>query len=105
MVNKIIITSFDIGKKNFAFVIEEILFNYQARANSTTDRIKNLKLDKFKFIVFKHKELYKECFEELIEYLLRRIKNEQSHNQKIKSTEDYKLGQTLLKPLRFLKNR
>lgn len=88
----------------YAYVIQETLFNYQIRKNSTTDRIRDLKLDKFKHIIMKHEELYKENFQSLVENIFERIKQEQG--EKIKNTKriEFKLGFILLKPLRILKS-
>ncbi|WP_369769528.1 glycosyltransferase [Flavobacterium sp. WC2416] len=88
----------------YAYVIEEILFNYQVRENSTTDRIREVRLDKFKHIIMKHKELYSANFEALVENLFNQIKREQS--EKIKNTEriDFKIGKAILKPLRWVKS-
>jgi glycosyltransferase involved in cell wall biosynthesis len=87
----------------YAHVIKEVLFNYQVRANSTTDRIRDSKLEKFKHIIMKHETLYKENFENLVTDLLGRIRKEEK--EKIKNTEriDFKIGKAILKPLRFVK--
>lgn len=87
-----------------AYVIPEVLFNYQIRHNSTTAKIKDFKLDKFKLIILKHSELYKDNFEALVSYLIERLKTEEM--EKIKNTKriDFKLGAALLRPLRFIKS-
>ncbi|SHG44454.1 hypothetical protein SAMN05444483_11255 [Salegentibacter echinorum] len=87
-----------------AHVLPEVLFNYQVRENSTTAQIKKLKLDKFKFIILKHSELYKENFEELVTNFIERLKIEE--REKIKNTKriDFKLGEALLRPFRFIKS-
>ena len=88
----------------YAAVIDEILFHYQVRENSTTARIRYEKAEKFKYIVQQHKDLYKENFNDLIDYLFERIKK--AENEKIKAYNkiDFKLGRQLLKPLRFIKS-
>ncbi len=87
-----------------AFVIPEVLFNYQVRENSTTAKIKDFKPDKFKHIILKHSELYKENFEALVTNLIERLKTEE--REKFKNTKriDFKLGKALLRPLRFIKS-
>lgn len=87
-----------------AYVIQEVLFNYQVRANSTTAQIKDFKLDKFKYIILKHSELYKDNFEALVTDLIERLKVEEK--EKIKNTQriEFKLGKTILKPLRIFKS-
>jgi len=86
-----------------AYVLPEVLFNYQVRENSTTAKIKDFKLDKFKHIIFKHSELYKNNFEALVSNLIERVKTEEL--EKIKNTKriDFKLGKAFLRPLRFIK--
>lgn len=88
----------------YAYVLDETLFNYQMRINSTTDRIRDLRQDKFKQIILKHKELYKDNFENLIENLLERIKREEA--EKIKNTKrlDFLIGKRILQPLRWFKS-
>lgn len=87
-----------------AYVIQEVLFNYQIRENSTTAKIKDFKLDKFKYIIFKHSEIYKDNFEALVSDLIERLKTEEI--EKIKNTKriDFKLGKAFLRPLRFIKS-
>jgi len=89
----------------YAYVINEILFNYQLRENSTTAKIRDLKLDKFKHIIFKHKEMYKDNFEKLVENLLERVKREETEKYKNTKRIDFKVGKTILKPFRFIKRR
>lgn len=88
----------------YAYVINEILFNYQVRKNSTTERIRELKLDKFKHIIFKHEELYKDNFGNLIENLVERTRREMV--EKVKNTKriDFIIGKTILVPFRWIKS-
>lgn len=87
-----------------AYVLPEVLFNYQVRANSTSEKIKDFKQDKFKYIILKHSELYKDNFEDLVSILIERVKIEES--EKIKNTKriDFRVGKALLRPLRFIKS-
>ncbi len=86
-----------------AEVIKEVLFNYQVGKNSTTTRIKHLKQEKFKQIVFKHKELYKTHFDLLVNDLFDRIRKEEYDKIRISNNLDSRLGSKLLKPLRSIK--
>lgn len=86
-----------------AYVIPEVLFNYQVRLNSTTAKIKNQKLEKFKQIILKHSDLYKYNFEGLVSNLIERVKIEEMEKVRITTRIDFKLGNALLKPLRFIK--
>lgn len=86
-----------------AEVLEEVLFNYQVGKNSTTARIKHLKQEKFKQIIWKHKELYNQHFDVLVDDLFARIQKEEKEKIKIFNKLDYRLGKQLLKPIRKIK--
>jgi glycosyltransferase involved in cell wall biosynthesis len=90
-------------KGGIAFVIEEVLFNYRLRENSTTRNIAHLRNEKFKHILLKHMDLYIVRFEETIEQLFRRMEKEQQQYLKVKEGLDYKIGSSILKPVRYLK--
>lgn len=87
----------------YAYVLNETLFNYRIREGSTTDRIRDLKQDKFKLIIFKHKELYKDNFEKLVENLFEREKREKREKEKNRKRIDFKIGNAILKPFRYIK--
>lgn len=89
----------------YAYVIKEVLFNYQVRVNSTTDRIREFKLEKFKQIIMKHETLYKENFENLVTDLLGRIRREEK--EKIKNTMrmEFLIGKELLNPIRKINKK
>lgn len=86
-----------------AEVINEVLFNYQVGKNSTTTRIKHLKQEKYRHIVLKHKELYKEHFEILVDELFERIKKEEKEKNRIANKPDARVGNKLLAPFRAIK--
>lgn len=88
----------------YAFVIPEVLFNYQVRPGSTTQRIKYLKQEKFRLIILKHQDIYKNNFEELLDILFRRITKAEGETLKREVSIDYKIGNKLLFPLRKLKS-
>lgn len=91
-------------KGGYAYIIPELLFNYQVRHGSTTQRIKTLKEEKFKVIIIKHIELYKENFEKLIEVLFERVARERNETLRKENSYNYKLGSFILRPLRFFKS-
>jgi glycosyltransferase involved in cell wall biosynthesis len=88
----------------YAYVIKETLFNYQQREGSTSNRIRHERLDKFKLIIKKHRELYIGNFEMLLEELFNRIEREEF--EKIKNTQrmEFKIGKTILRPVRWIKS-
>ena len=86
-----------------AEVLQEVLFNYQVGKNSTTSRIKHLKQEKFRQIVFKHRDLYSQHFDLLVNDLFKRIKKEEKEKLRISNKLDSRLGSKLLAPLRSIK--
>ena len=87
----------------YTHVIPEVLFHYQVRQNSTTDRIRDLKHKKFQEIILKHRDLYKENFEAMVKDLFIRIHREQKEKNKILSQLDFRLGKKILNPVRKIK--
>lgn len=87
----------------YAYVISEVLFNYNIRENSTTAQIKHLKQDKFKKIILKHRDLYIQNFDDLISNLFERVKKGEQEKLRFFRKPDYKIGNFILRPLRFLK--
>jgi glycosyltransferase involved in cell wall biosynthesis len=87
-----------------AYVIDEALFNYQLRAGSTSNRIRHKRLDKFKLIIKKHRDLYIDNFDLLLEELFSKIESEEF--EKIKNTQrlEFKIGKNILKPFRWVKS-
>lgn len=88
----------------YAYVINEVLFNYQSRVGSATYRIRHDRLKKYKLIIMKHRKLYIDNFDNLLDYLLSRIEREE--NEKIKNTQrlEFKIGKNVLHPLRWVKS-
>jgi hypothetical protein len=87
-----------------AYVIPEILFNYRSKENSTTTRANKIKYELSYYIYSKHKDLYVVNFDLFISYLLSKTRREEQ--EKIKNTKriDFKIGKTILKPLRWFKS-
>jgi glycosyltransferase involved in cell wall biosynthesis len=88
----------------YAHIIPETLFNYQIRQGSTTQKIRNFKEDKFKLIISKHSELYKDNFQKLIEVLFDRISKERKETIKKENSLNYKFGTIILRPFRIIKS-
>ncbi len=87
----------------YAYVIPEVLFHYQVRPDSTTAKIKYLKQEKYKHIILKHSELYKANFEGLMNDLFTRIAQAESEGYKKQASIDYRTGNKILAPLRWIK--
>ncbi len=85
-------------------VINEPLFFYrQHEVSMLKTALKNHEKEIKKYIFQKHKELYKEHYDDLIEYFLGVIDLEKRNNLKTRNKIDYKLGAFLLAPVRSLK--
>lgn len=86
-------------------VIEEPLFLYRQHQISMRTVAQNNYDTGIKIYIYqKHKELYKEHYEDLIDYFLNAIALEKKNNVKIREKIDFRLGTTLLKPLRIIKS-
>ncbi|MDN3676705.1 glycosyltransferase family 2 protein [Flavobacterium paronense] len=93
-----------VGKKGWEIkIIEEPLFFYRQnpvsmRAAAVSNFDKEIRLYIFK----KHKELYQNHFDETIEFLLNSIAFNKKNELKRINSIDFRLGNTILKPFRFL---
>ena len=93
-----------VGKKGWETkIIEEPLFFYRQnpvsmRAEAVSNFDKEIRLYIFK----KHKELYQNHFDETIEFLLSSIAFNKKNELKRINSIDFRIGNTLLKPFRFL---
>ena len=81
-------------------VINEPLYNYRKRTDSTTSRANKTKYQLLNYIYIKHKELYLSNFDSFITHLLCNIEFEEK--EKIKNTErlEFKIGIIILRPFR-----
>ena len=86
-----------------ALVIQELLYNYRKRSDSTTQIANGKKYELIKYIFLKHRELYINNFESTISHLL--CVAERERKEKIKNTNrlEFKIGQIVLKPIRWVK--
>ena len=91
-------------KGGIAEVIQEPLYNYRKRNNSTTSIANSIKYDLLFYVYTKHKELYINDYENFVRHLL--SKTDREELEKIKNTKrlEYKIGVFLLKPLRSIKS-
>lgn len=83
-------------------VIPEVLFNYRNKPNSRNKGANQIKYDLLKYIYLKHADLYKEHFEYFIEEWLESIKKSETFKQQVMDSLDYKIGNKILEPFRFL---
>jgi glycosyltransferase involved in cell wall biosynthesis len=89
-------------KEGLAQVIEEPLYNYRKRNNTTTHRANAVKYKLLLYLFHKHNELYRMYLDDYVSYLLSKIEKEEY--EKIKNTQrlEYKIGKVILKPFRWI---
>lgn len=86
-------------------VLQEPLFWYRQHAVSMrTVAINNYDTQNKKYIYHKHEALYKEHYEDLIDYFLRTVALEKKQNIKIRNKIDFRVGTAVLKPFRIIKS-
>jgi glycosyltransferase involved in cell wall biosynthesis len=88
----------------YAYVINEPLFNYQLREGSTSNRIRHKRLEKFNLIIRKHKEIYIDNFDILLEELFSRLEREEFEKTKNTQRLEFIIGKNILRPLRWIKS-
>lgn len=86
-----------------AEIIQEPLYNYRKRKNSTTAIANSNKYELLEYIFLKHQELYKANFHSFVTFMLSKIEREEAEKLKNLKRIEYKLGYLILRPLRFIK--
>lgn len=91
-------------KGGVAQVIEEPLYNYRKRNNTTTQRANAVKYKLLLYLFQKHRELFKEHLDDYVSHLLSKIEREEK--EKIKNTQrlEFKIGKVILTPFRWIKS-
>ena len=87
-----------------AYVINEYLFNYRNKQNSVSE-ISNKYYEEMntKYVFLKHNDVYENDFEGVIDYLIKLTNKYKNNEIKRLNSIDYRMGKTILKPLRFIK--
>ncbi len=84
------------------YVIPEVLFNYRNKKKSR-NKIANLKkYELMEYIYIKHEQLYKQHFSYFISEWLDSVKKSEAFKQQVMDSTDYKVGNKILKPFRYL---
>jgi glycosyltransferase involved in cell wall biosynthesis len=86
------------------FVVNKVLYNYRKGIVSVTTKANSMKYKLLKYIYIKNEVIYKHYFNDFISFLLFRIEKEENEKLKMYSKLEYKLGYSILKPFRFIKN-
>lgn len=85
-------------------IIEEFLFFYRQYTGASRRTTMNQQYkDNMAYIYIKHKDLYLSHYEDFVNHFLDTIVSEKREYVKIKNKPEYKIGFTILKPLRFFK--
>jgi glycosyltransferase involved in cell wall biosynthesis len=87
-----------------AQIIQEPLYYYRKRKNSTTNKANMIKYELLNYIYIKHKELYISNYNVFVDSLLARAYREEQEKIKYSKKIEYQLGYLLLKPLRLIKS-
>ena len=85
-------------------VVGEALYNYRKRETSTTSKANKIKTELLKYIYLKHSDLYKYNFELFVGHVMRVLENEEKEKLKNLERIEFKIGSTILKPLRYIKS-
>lgn len=86
------------------YIIEEELFNYREKENSRNKKANEFhKYELWKYIYIKHKDLWINNFDEMINNTLSQMESLESCTHNLRKTIDYKIGNVILKPFRFIK--
>ncbi len=87
-----------------AEVINEPLYNYRKRTDSTTSKANTIKYDLQHYIFTKHKELYIDDFDNFVAKLLENTSKLEKQIEKNFKKIDFQIGNKILKPFRFIKS-
>ncbi|WP_289045547.1 glycosyltransferase [uncultured Olleya sp.] len=91
-------------KGGFAKVIDEALFFYRKRENTTTERANKVKYKLLKYIYSKHNDVLKNYTGLVINGLILKISIEEESKIKQQKKIEFRIGKTILKPFRFFKS-
>lgn len=94
-----------LNKEGFAHILQEPLYNYRKRNNTTTQRANAVKYKLLFSLYHKHNELYKQYLDDYVSFLLSKIETEEQ--EKIKNTQrlEFKIGKVILSPFRWVKSK
>jgi hypothetical protein len=83
-------------------IVEDFLFYYRRTKESMlSDTLKNYRIKNLEYVINKHKEIYREKFENTISYMFYLVNLYRDSETKYKYSKEYKLGKILCDPLIF----
>ena len=87
----------------YSHIIPEPLFNYRLKEVSNSTMAERNKYELLKYIYLKHKDLYSDNFEILIDHLLSRLEIVEKAERKNLNKPEFRIGEKILKPIRKIK--
>ena len=87
-----------------AHVIQKPLYWYRKRKGSTTEKANKRKYELLTYIYMKHKVLFVSEYDSFIPFLLQKMERAEKNELKVQQKIDYRLGEIILRPIRFIKN-
>lgn len=91
-----------LSKGGSAYVLKDCFYNYRIRDNSTTHRANKNKIELYNYIYSKNWNIISQHKENFINFIYEKIIYEQNQSVKIKNKLEFKLGELILKPIKFL---
>jgi glycosyltransferase involved in cell wall biosynthesis len=85
-------------------IINESLYNYRKRNDSTTNKANRIKYEILNYIYNKNSDLYKNDYEKFVKHLLTLVEKEEKEKNKNLNRIEFRLGYFLLRPVRFFKH-
>jgi glycosyltransferase involved in cell wall biosynthesis len=94
-----------VTKQNWQIhIIKEFLFNYRKKENSMLQTTNLLhEEENYQYVLNKHKDLYIKDFDKTIAFLQKKTLKYKTNEIKRLKSINYRVGNAILKPLRFLK--
>ncbi|GHC59972.1 glycosyltransferase family A protein [Ulvibacter litoralis] len=86
-----------------AIILKDALYTYRKRNDSTTNKANKVKYKILSYIYNKHSELYKNDYKRFVKHLLLLLEKEEKEKIKNLNRIEFKLGFSLLRPVRFIK--
>ena len=85
-------------------IVDEYLFHYRDKPNSRNKNANKSKYEITRYVLQKHERLSIQNFDKLLEFFFEDLIFLSNRNDIIKKSLDYRVGQKILKPFRYLKN-
>ena len=87
-------------------IVEEFLFYYRKSRNSMLiDTLENHRISNLEYVIEKHREFYKDNFDNTVKYLFFLLNLFHKNDLKIKNSTEFKLAKIIGKPLKLFKKR